>query len=276
MGPHHPPNLSEDRPGNRAPPGARIVPAHPIPASKGILRERTITGHWEEYRQKELQTILRIVEQLYEKLHQWAQVGNEVLQPRVARLLAGKDREALLHRLREDYQQVESVDEGFRQFIQGQLDQWKKEHLSAVKLLRSLDALFALGRPAITASLFFTGLHLAGEAVGQLAAHGAIEIVLNTTVAGGIVGGGKSVLPTGGETARQIASRLFLSLQTYYVAGRQTWLADWLHRHLLAPLLDEPRRGAGLPNCPEFLQLQTLRHEFLHQFDEATCPLPQT
>jgi len=227
---------------------------------------------WEEYRQKELRTILRIVEQLYEKLHQWAQVGNEVLQPRVARLLAGKDREALLRQLREDYQQLEPVDEGFRQFIRGQLDQWKKEHLSAVKLLRSLDALFALGRPAITGSLFFTGLHLAGEAVGQLAAHGAMEIVLNTTVAGGIVGGGEAVLTTGGETARQIASRLFLSLQTYYVAGRQKWLADWLHHHLLAPLLDELRRGAGLPNSPEFLHVQTLRQELLHWLDEAAFP----
>jgi hypothetical protein len=230
----------------------------------------------EEYRQKELETILHIVAQVYEKLHQWAEVGNEVLRPRVQRLLAGRDRKLLLQRLREAYEQLTPVDEGFRQFIWDQLGRWEKQHPKAVRLLRSLDVLLAIGRPAITASLFFSGLHLAGETLGQLAGHGAMEIVVNTALAAGMTGGGEAVLTTSGQTARQTASRLLLSLQTQYVARRQQWLADWLHRQLLAPLVEELRRGADLPTSPEFLQIQTLRQELLHQLDQAPFPLPGT
>ncbi|HPP51332.1 MAG TPA: 50S ribosome-binding GTPase [Thermoguttaceae bacterium] len=230
---------------------------------------------WEEFQQKEQETIVRILGQVYEKLHQWAQVGNEVLQPRVQRLLGGKDREALLARLRQDHRQLPPVDEGFRQFIGDRLAQWEKEHPRAVKLLRSLDTLLAMARPMITGSLFFTGLHLAGEAVGQMAGHGTMEIVVNTALAAGMTGGGEAVLTTTGQTARQTASQLLLSLQTQYVADRQQWLADWLDRHLLAPLLDELRRGARLPEGPLFSQIHALRQELLQRLDDAAVSVPQ-
>ncbi len=218
---------------------------------------------WEEFQQKEHETIVRILGQVYEKLHQWAQAGNEVLQPRVQRLLGGQDREALLADLLQDHHQLPPVDEGFRQFIGTRLDQWEKEHPRAVKLLRSLDVLLAAARPAITGALFFTGFHLAGQAVGQMAGHGVIGIAVNTAMATGLTGSGEAVLSTTGQTARQTAGQLLLCLQTQYVASRQQWLADWLHSHLLGPLLDELRRGAQLPQTPAFCKLQQLQDELL-------------
>jgi len=220
---------------------------------------------WEDFQQKEQEAIVRTVQQVYEKLHEWSEVGNEVLQPRVRSLLGGRDRQALLERLRQDHQQLPPVDQGFRQFIREQLDAWEKQHPRAVRWLRSLDTLLAAARPAITVSLFFTGLHLAGETVGQLAGHGAMEIVVNTALAAGMTGGGEAVLTTSGQTARQTASRLLLSLQTQYVARRQQWLADWLQRELLAPLLSELRRGAQLPQHPAFVQIEQIRQQLLPQ-----------
>lgn len=218
----------------------------------------------EEFHQKEKETILRSVEAVYQKLEQWAEVGNEVLRPRIHRLLGGQDREALFDMLDQEYQSLPAVNEGFRRFLWESLDAWQKQYPWAVKGLRTVDTALAMGRPVLTLSLFVGGWHLVGEVVSPLAGP-----VLSTVVAGG----GDTLLTTVGEgTRRPLANRLFLSLQAAYVQQRQQWLIDWLQQNLLAPLLDELRHGAQLPQSPAFVQIQQLCQELLDALEVMAQP----
>ena len=121
----------------------------------------------------------------------------------------------------------------------------------AVRFLQSLDHAAALARPAITVALFFTGLHLAGDMVGQAAAQAASatagHLATEAAIAGGITGGGEALVSTTSEGVRQAAGRLFGRLQSRYAQQRAAWLAEWLERELLGDLLADLRRGAEVP-----------------------------
>lgn len=237
-----------------------------------LQSKETPVAPCEEFHQEEKETIIRSVEAVYQKLEQWAEVGNEVLRPRIHRLLGGQDREALFDKLHQDYQSLPAVNEEFRRFLWEKLDDWQKQHPWVVKWLRTGDMLFALGRPAITVSLCFSGWTLAGNVVGQLAGNSAIAMIADTVGATAVAGTGEAILTTAGKGTNQLVSRYFLSLQTSYVQQRQQWLIDWLRQALLAPLLDELRHGAQLPQSPPFVQIQQLCQELLDALEVMAQP----
>ena len=111
------------------------------------------------------------------------------------------------------HENLPAVDEHYRAFLRAELDAWRRSNPRAVRFLQSLDHAAALARPAITVALFFTGLHFAGDLVGQAAAQAAGttagHLATEAAIAGGITGGGEALVSTTSEGVRQAAGRLF-------------------------------------------------------------------
>jgi hypothetical protein len=218
------------------------------------------------FQQQERTAIIMAVEKLLDELDRLSQVGNEVLRPRLARLLGGHARATLLDRVQTAHQDLPAIDEDYRRFLRAELDDWRAGNPRAVRFLQSLDHAAALARPAITVALFFTGLHFAGDLVGQAATQAAgataSHLAAEAAIAGGITGGGEALVSTTSEGVRQAAGRLFSRLQSRYAQQRAGWLAQWLENELLGDLLGDLRHGAEVPQRPAFREVESLIEEF--------------
>ncbi|MEN6459207.1 MAG: GTPase [Thermoguttaceae bacterium] len=214
------------------------------------------------FQQQERTAIVAAVGKLLDELQRLAEVGNEVLRPRLLRLLGGRARATLLDRVQAAHEGLPAVDEHYRDFLRSELNEWRSLNPRAVRFLQSLDHVAALARPALTVALFFTGLHFAGDLVGQAAAQAASatagHLAAEAAIAGGITGGGEALVSTTSEGVRQAAGRLFGRLQSRYAQQRAGWLAQWLEGELLGDLLADLRRGAEVPNGAAFQEVERL------------------
>ena len=212
------------------------------------------------FQQQERAAIVVAVEKLLDELDRLSQVGNETLRPKLRQMLGGHARATLLARVQTAHECLPAVDDDYRIFLRAELDAWRDSNPRAVRFLQSLDHAAALARPVITVTLFFTGLHFAGDLVGQAAVHAASatagHIATEAAIAGGITGGGEVLVNSTTEGVRQAAGRLFLRLQSRYAQQRAGWLAEWLERELLGGLLTELRRGAEVPAGSEFREVE--------------------
>jgi hypothetical protein len=212
------------------------------------------------FQRQEREAIVLAVEKLLDELERLREVGNEILRPRLERLLTGHARAELLRRVEEAHAGLPAVDEDYRAFLRAELDGWKEANPRAVRFLQTLDHAAAVARPAITVSLFVSGWVLAGDLVGQATAHAlgqtAGHLATEAAIAGGITGGGEAVVGTATEGVRQAAARLFRRLQSRYAQERARWLAQWLECELLGDLLTELKRGAEVPEGEAFQSLE--------------------
>ncbi len=213
------------------------------------------------FQRQERAAIVMAVEKLLDELGRLAEVGNDTLRPRLMQLLGGHARATLLARVQSAHENLPAVDEHYRDFLRGELDAWRDANPRAVRFLQSLDHAAAVARPAITVAMFFTGLHFAGDLVGQAATHAAGatagQLATEAAITGGITGGGEVLVSTTSEGVRQAAGRLFGRLQSRYAQQRAGWLAEWLERELLGELLADLRRGAEVPEGKEFQEVTT-------------------
>ena len=214
----------------------------------------------EAFRARERQAIVEALEKLLTELDRLAQIGNDVLRPRLAAMLGGASREGLLARLSAAHAALPALDDDYRSFLRSELDTWSEGNPGAINLLRSLDHAAAIARPAITVTLAVSGWILAGDVVGQAAAHVASQtashLATEAMIAGGTTVGGEAVVTATGEGVTQAAARLFRRLQLRYAELRARWLADWLERELLGNLLAPLRAGAELIHSPAFREVE--------------------
>jgi len=205
----------------------------------------------EPFRRREGEAIVLAVENMLNELDRLAQVGNEILRPRLLELLRGHAREDLLKRVRDAHERLPPVDDDYREFLRAELDAWRAENAGAIRWLRRFDHAVALARPAISVALVVTGWGLAGPLVGQpghLLVDLPLEAVLTTTIAGV----GEAGVSVAGEGVRQAAGRLFGRLQARYAQQRADWLARRLEQELMGDLLSELRCGAEVPQSAPF------------------------
>lgn len=214
-------------------------------------RER---GPQETFHAREREAIVEAIAKLLDELDRLARVGNELLRPRLAALLGGGPRQALLGRVAAAHAALPALDDDYRRDLRTELDGWCRANPRAVMFLRSLDHAAAVARPAVTVALAVSGWIFAGDVVGQAAAHVAGQtaghLTAEAVIAGGIAGGGEAVVSATGEGVKQAAARLFYRLQARYAELRAAWLADWLERELLGDLLAELQRGAAVAESP--------------------------
>ncbi len=229
---------------------------------QGILRPvraawTAMAGPSEEplaaFQRQEQAAVVLAVEKLLDELARLSQVGNEILQPRLKRILGGQARSELLARIEAAHRSLPPVDEDYRAFIRAELDDWKGKNPRSTHWLRTLDQALAVARPAITVTLFVSGGVLAGDLVGQAAMHAAGHVAGQVAADAAI---GEVVVASGGEGTRQAAARLFSRLQTRFAQKRAQWLAGFVEKELLGDLLAELRRGAAVPESNEFREVQ--------------------
>ena len=208
------------------------------------------------FRQRERAAIITAIERLLDELKRLASVGSDTLRPRLAALLQGDARAHLLNRIEANHAALAPVDDDYRTYLRAELDRWGRDNSRAITTLRSIDQVTAIARPAITVSLAVSGWVLAaglvhGAAV-HAATHSAMELATEAAVTGGVTTGGEALVDATTTGVRRAATRLFTRLQEHYARERAEWLAGWLERELLGPVLADLRRGAELTESAAF------------------------
>jgi hypothetical protein len=214
------------------------------------------------FHRNEREAVVQAVEKLVDELERLASVGNDVLRPRLERLLSGESRAVLLSRVTEAHGALAPVDPDYREFLRSELDQWSQNNPRVVTFLRSLDHAAAIARPAITVSLAVSGWFLAGglvhEAAAHVAGHTAAQIMTEVAITGTVAAGGEVAVEGAGDSLKLAAARLFSRLQERYANRRAMWLAQWLEGAWLGGLLSDLREGAGVPTLVEFKEVEEL------------------
>lgn len=206
----------------------------------------------EAFQTRERQAIVSTIEALLAELDRLAQLGNEILRPRLAELLAGDSRARLLSDVRAAHGRLPAVDDDYRRFVRAELDRWRQENPRAIGWLAWLDHALAVARPAITVSLAVSGGVLVADALSHVVVATATQVATDTAVA---TAGTEVVTTAAGEGVKQAAARLFGTLQEHYVARRSAWLAEWLEANLLGRLLTYLRSGAAVDHAPELREV---------------------
>jgi hypothetical protein len=217
----------------------------------------------QDFIQAERSAILAMVEAVFEQMDRLAQVGNEILRPRLQKLLAGHARAELIERLEQAYDQLPLFDDDYRNFLHGELDRWRHENPRTERLLRSFDYTAGVARPVLTVSLAAGGVALAGgmvhgvatEAAAQATAHTAAHYAAEAAIAGSVTAGGEALVGAAGAGIKQGVALFFLRLQKQYARRRADWLASWLETNWLHEVRAELRQGAEVVDQPAFAQV---------------------
>ncbi len=204
------------------------------------------------FQRQEQAAVVMAVQRLFDELERLAQVGNEILQPRLQRILGGQARAELLACVEAAHRALPPVDADYRAMLHRELDDWKASYPRAARWLRTLDQAMAVARPAITVTLCVSsggvlagGMHVVGHAVTQAAIDGVVT-----------TGGAEAAVALGSEGALHAAARLFRHLDVRFKEKRAQWLADFVENRLLGDLLADLRQGAAVPESAEFRKVE--------------------
>ena len=197
---------------------------------------------WDEYRSREWGHVVDVVERVLAQLTRLAELGNEILRPRLEHLLGGEARERLLESLRKDQSSV-SYATVVETVVAGRMAQWQTEQANLFGYLKSLDQAAAVARPVISVGLFFVGAGPVGGAVtgavpDLLAQSLLVHVTSETLATAGTVVAGEAGVAAGSSRLQQVTVWL-TQLHAGFVAQRTKWLAEHLHRELLVGLLDD-------------------------------------
>ncbi len=205
------------------------------------------------YRDREWAAVLETIEEVYGKLEWLAELGNELLKPKLAKLLTGVSRAGLIQQIRQSHEETDIAAE-LRTLVQAEMATFAEDSPEFYKLFRRLDSLAAAARPAVTVILAVTGVGLIGDVVFTTAATTTLGH-LTADVVGGTVAAsvGESVLSEGvSQGAGQLQMRL-RKLHQRFAAVRAAWLAKLLKEHLLGTLPEDLQAASRMSTSAEFL-----------------------
>ena len=210
------------------------------------------------FRDRERTVVLAGIERLLDELDRLAEVGNDLLRPRLRAVLGGAARAETLARIEQAYAALAPVDAEFRELLNVELEKFVTQNPRATSMLRSLDAAAAFARPVVTVSLAFTGIVLpAGDVLGQAIVHVAGQTAGEIATAAVVTGGGEALVGAAGTGLTHAAAQLFRRLQVEHVRRRAAALTQLFETELLGELLADLERGAQLSASEEFRDVQT-------------------
>ena len=214
----------------------------------------------EQYRRNEWNSILQAIEKVYKQLQWFSELGNELLRPRLERLLAGTSRSHLLTQLQQAHAGVDLETE-LQALVSAEMHSFQADSPDFYRFLKRLDAMAAAARPATSLALFVAGLGPAGDAAAQLAATTAMQTVAHVV---GDVAAGTATAAVGetaiSSTAAAGAGYLevkFRRMHSAFLAKRAQWLVRMLKEHLLGSLPEELQTAAGVPRSTPFHEVQS-------------------
>ncbi|MFM8219919.1 MAG: hypothetical protein ACKOJF_13500, partial [Planctomycetaceae bacterium] len=194
------------------------------------------------YVQQERDLMLRTIDLLYTELTRLAQLGNELLRPRLEQLLAGQSRAQVLRKLTDELATFDFPAE-LHDVVDTQLQKFRADSPQTFKLLRNLDSAAAMARPVTSVVLFAAAAGPAGHALAPFVSAAAAKTLM-VHILGDVAGGtgamvvGETAI-SGTLTGLRLLEARFRQLQTAFAARRVEWFAGFLRRNLLGQLHDE-------------------------------------
>ncbi len=221
----------------------------------------------EEYRRREWDTIVEAISRLYDGLTQLSLLGNELLRPRLEKVLAGKSRESLLETVKTEFDAVDLTEEMDR-LVTAQMQTFRDDSPQMYAFLKRLDTIAAAARPMTSVVLFFAGGIPVGQAVsplmGDALTQAAVHIVGDIAGGTGAVVVGEAAVTSTSEGFRYLEAK-FRQLQAGFTARRVTWFSNLLKTHLLGSLQEELQSAAGLPHSELFADVEKAIEELRSQ-----------
>jgi len=205
----------------------------------------------EQYRKQEREVILAAIQELYQGLNDLSQLGNELLRPRLTKMLAGERRAELLASISRAHDEL-SLEDDLREVVRAQMQAFREESPQLYEFLRTLDRVAAGARPMTSVVLFVAGGIPVADAV---AAPLITEAVLHIAGGTGAVVAGEAAMSRTSAGIRTLEAK-FRQLQTAFTVRRLSWLAGQLKEHLLGSLQEELTTSASLPQSPAFKQVE--------------------
>lgn len=229
---------------------------------------KTIQGEaespWQAYQRQEWETILYLIEELFDRLTWMSDSGSQRLKNIFERMLSGKSREKIVQTLKQAHGEMQFEDQ-LSTVVDSVMKEFQRDSPDMYRFYRQLSTVSAAVRPMTSVVLFSIGWGPAGHAVAPLVADAAAQAVVPIVAefAGGTaaaVAGESAVSTVAGHSAGFLQAR-FHKLQTAFAEQRIGWLLELLKQHFLGDLPEQLQTAAGIPQSPEFKQVEQLVHE---------------
>lgn len=210
----------------------------------------------EQYQKAEHEVILTAIENLFDGLHQLAELGNDLLRPRITRLITGEKRSELIQKFHSAHSQLHLQNE-LQEVVAAQMQAFRKDSPQMFDFLRQLDGLAAAARPMTSVALFLAGGGPLGDAIVPVAHDAAMQVVLH--VAGGTTAviAGETAL-SGTSTGLRAVEAHFRQLHAAFTAHRLEWLGQQLKENLLGSLQEELVQAAEIPKSEAFQSVRRI------------------
>jgi len=209
-----------------------------------------------EYQRSEQEVILKAIENLFEGLSQLAELGNDLLRPRLARLITGEKRAELLRLVHESHQKL-NFEAELKDVVAKQMQLFQQDSPKMFEFLKQLDGLAAAARPVTSVALFFAGGGPLGDALAPVAHDAAIQAVLHVAGGTGAVIAGETAISGTSGTLRTVEA-YFRQLHTSFTTHRLEWLGQQLKANLLGTLQDELQNAAELARSDAYLNVRKI------------------
>jgi hypothetical protein len=210
----------------------------------------------EQYQRAEYEVILTAIENLFDGLHQLSELGNDLLRPRIAKLITGERRAELLQKFDAAHNQLHLENE-LQLVVAEQMQAFRTDSPQMFDFLRQLDSLAAAARPVTSVALFLAGGGPLGDAIAPVAHDAAAQVVLHIAGGTGAVLAGETAL-SGTSTGLRAVEAHFRKLHTAFTAHRLEWLGQQLKANLLGSLQEELQAAAAIPNSEPFQSVRRI------------------
>ncbi|MBS0201391.1 MAG: 50S ribosome-binding GTPase [Planctomycetes bacterium] len=223
-----------------------------------------------EYREREWDAIVRVLQQLYEQLQIITKLNNPLLTERLESLLSGTTCEGLLSRLHADHERFD-FHTLVHELVTGEMEWLRTERQPLFELLRKFDGATAVFRPVITIGFALGGgigaEHFLMDAATQTLTHLAVDstVAVATTAAGEA-----AVDATAGLMGQAKAS--LLRLHQKFKQRREVWLLEQIRHHFLGDLLTDLEAGATISRSATCQDVTRLLNELVNQIKQQETP----
>ncbi len=207
------------------------------------------------FREREWQMIYNKVESVYERLCEFAELRNPLLQPRIEEMLSGISRSRLLELLKAEHNRIDFA-QVIRDLVTAEMEAFRKDSPQVFQYMKWIDHGAAAVRPVTTFCLFITGAGPAGEMVNQVAANAMFYAAAE--LAGGTVAAtvGESAISGAASTGAGLFEAHFRRLHIRFTAERTHWLHRMLAEHLYRAIPDELQAATVVPQSAAFQKVR--------------------
>ena len=210
----------------------------------------------EQYQRAEHEVILTAIENLFDGLHQLSELGNDLLRPRITRLLTGERRSELLRHVDKAHRELD-LEAELQEVVARQMQAFRSDSPQMFDFLKQLDSLAAAARPMTSVALFFAGGGPLGQTVTPIAGDAAMQAVLHIAGGTGAVIAGETALNSTTSGLRAVEAN-FRQLHAAFTTHRLEWLGRQLKDHLLGTLQEELQHAAEIPRSEAFQSVRRI------------------